>query len=350
MKAERKSTYFLVYTALLIALAAAVVFSAGTGSASIGFLNSLRLLLSRIPLVKNLVDISSLPDSYTTIIFSVRLPRIVASLLCGTGLSVCGVVFQGMFRNPMADPYVLGISSGAVLGAALAFVTGTQATLFNLGLVPLYAFIGAIAATTVVYLIAQKGGRLITNTLILSGIAIGFLCSSLVSLIIIASREQATRIIFWTMGSMTGTSWQTVMVMLPFILIGTIILILNSNNLNVLATGDETAVSLGINASLMKKLLLLVASMITAVSVCFCGTIGFVGLIVPHAVRFLTGPNHKRLMPVSALAGGIFLVLCDTLARTLFAPTQIPIGVITSVLGVPFFISLIVRSKRRNLV
>jgi len=278
------------------------------------------------------------------------LPRIIASLLCGTGLSVCGVVFQGMFRNPMADPYVLGISSGAVLGAALAFVTGTQATLFNLGLVPLYAFIGAIAATTVVYLIAQKGGRLVTNTLILSGIAIGFLCSSLVSLIIIASREQATRIIFWTMGSMTGTNWQTVMVMLPFILIGTVILILNSNNLNVLSTGDETAVSLGINASLLKKLLLLVASMITALSVCFCGTIGFVGLIVPHAVRFLTGPNHKRLMPVSALAGGIFLVLCDTLARTLFAPTQIPIGVITSVLGVPFFISLIVRSKRRNLI
>ncbi len=250
----------------------------------------------------------------------------------------------------MADPYVLGISSGAVLGAALAFVTGTQATLFNLGLVPLYAFIGAIAATAIVYLIAQKGGRLVTNTLILSGIAIGFLCSSLVSLIIIASREQATRIIFWTMGSMTGTSWQTVMVMLPFILIGTVILILNSNNLNVLSTGDETAVSLGINASLLKKLLLLVASMITALSVCFCGTIGFVGLIVPHAVRFLTGPNHKRLMPVSALAGGIFLVLCDTLARTLFAPTQIPIGVITSVLGVPFFISLIVRSKRRNLI
>ncbi|MCK5759002.1 MAG: iron ABC transporter permease, partial [Clostridiales bacterium] len=162
-------------------------------------------------------------------------------------------------------------------------------------------------------------------------------------------REQAQRIIFWTMGSMTGSSWQTVLVMLPFIFIGTIILLLNSRNLNILSTGDETAVSLGINAGLMKKLLLIVASMITAVSVCFCGTIGFVGLIVPHAVRFITGPDHRKLMPVSALSGAIFLLLCDTVARTLFAPTELPIGILTSLLGVPFFISLLIRSKRRAL-
>ena len=349
MSKKKQPAYPIIYLVLFGALVAAVVFSAGTGSANIGFLNSLKILLSKVPLVNKLIDISSMPASYSTIIFSIRLPRIIASVLCGTGLSICGVVFQGMFRNPMADPYILGISSGAVLGAALAFVTGTQATLFNLGLVPLYAFIGAIAATTLVYLIAQKSGRLVTNTLILSGIAIGFLCSSFISLIIIASREQAQRIIFWTMGSMTGSSWQTVLVMLPFIFIGTIILLLNSRNLNILSTGDETAVSLGINAGLMKKLLLIVASMITAVSVCFCGTIGFVGLIVPHAVRFITGPDHRKLMPVSALSGAIFLLLCDTVARTLFAPTELPIGILTSLLGVPFFISLLIRSKRRAL-
>lgn len=349
MSKKKQPAFIFIYLGLLTALVAAVVFSAGTGSADIGFVNSLRILLSKVPLIKRMIDISSLPATYSTIIFSIRLPRIIASLLVGTGLSVCGVVFQGMFRNPMADPYVLGISSGAVLGAAIAFVTGTQATLFNLGLVPLYAFVGAMAATTVVYLIAQKGGRLLTNTLILSGIAIGFLCSSVISLIIIASREQAHRIIFWTMGSMTGSSWQTVAVMLPFIFFGSIILIFNSGNLNVLSTGDETAVSLGLNASLMKKLLLGVASLITAVSVCFCGTIGFVGLIIPHAVRFITGPDHWKLMPVSALTGGIFLVLCDTAARTLFAPTELPIGVITSLMGVPFFISLLIRSKKRSL-
>ncbi len=349
MSKKKRPAYPIIYLVLFGALIAAVVFSAGTGSANIGFLNSLKILLSKVPLVNRLIDISTMPGSYSTIIFSIRLPRIIASVLCGIGLSICGVVFQGMFRNPMADPYILGISSGAVLGAAIAFVTGTQATLFNLGLVPLYAFIGAIAATTLVYLIAQKSGRLVTNTLILSGIAIGFLCSSFISLIIIASREQAQRIIFWTMGSMTGSSWQTVLVMLPFIFVGTIILLLNSRNLNVLSTGDETAVSLGINAGLMKKLLLIVASMITAVSVCFCGTIGFVGLIVPHAVRFITGPDHRRLMPVSALAGAIFLLLCDTAARTLFAPTELPIGILTSLLGVPFFISLLIRSKKRAL-
>lgn len=347
MSKKKVPAYPVIYIALFAALIASVIFSAGTGSANIGFADSFRIMLSKVPFLHRLVDISSLPDTYSTIIFSIRLPRIIASILCGTGLSICGVVFQGMFRNPMADPYVLGISSGAVLGAALAFVTGTQATLFNLGLVPLYSFIGALAATTAVYLIAQKGGRLVTNTLILSGIAIGFLCSSFISLIIIASREQAQRIIFWTLGSMTGSSWQTVMVMLPFIFIGSIVLMLNSKNLNILSTGDESAVSLGINAALLKKLLLIVASMITAISVCFCGTIGFVGLIVPHAVRFITGPNHRRLMPVSALVGAIFLLLCDTAARTIFSPTELPIGILTSLLGVPFFISLLIRSKKK---
>lgn len=336
-----------IYLFLFAALVASVIFSAGKGSADIGFINSMKIILSRIPFIGRNIDIQALPESYSTIIFSIRLPRILTSILCGMGLSVCGVVFQGMFRNPMADPYVLGISSGAVLGAAIAFVVGTQAALFNFALVPLFAFIGAAVATTVVYLIAQKKGQLSTNILILSGIAIGFLCSSIISLIIIASREQAHRIIFWTLGSMTGSSWKTVLVMLPIILVGTVVLLFNSGNLNILSTGDETAVSLGINATALKKILLAVASLVTAVSVCFCGTIGFVGLIIPHAVRFITGPDHRRLMPVSALAGSIFLLLCDTAARTLFAPQEIPIGVLTSLLGVPFFISLLIRNKRR---
>ena len=338
-----------IYPMLFLALAATVVFSAGRGSADIGFIDSMKIILSRIPLVGKGIDISGLPDSFSTIIFSIRLPRILTAVLCGTGLSVCGVVFQGMFRNPMADPYVLGISSGAVLGAAIAFTTGTQAAFYNFGLVPLYSFVGAAVATTAVYLIAQKKGQMVNNILILSGIAIGFLCSSLISLIIIASREQAHRIIFWTLGSMTGSSWNTVLVMLPLILIGSFVLLVNSGNLNILSTGDETAVSLGINASSLKKILLAVSSLVTAVSVCFCGTIGFVGLIIPHAVRFVTGPDHRKLMPVSALTGAIFLLLCDTAARTLFAPQEIPIGVITSLFGVPFFISLLIRSKRRSL-
>jgi len=346
----KKKADVWIYIFLFASLLAAMVFSAGKGSADIGFMDSMKILLSRLPVIGKAIDINNLPDTYSTIIFSLRLPRILTAVLCGTGLSICGVLFQGMFRNPMADPYVLGISSGAVLGAAIAFVIGTQASLFNFGLVPLFAFAGAIIATTVVYLIAQKKGHLSTNILILSGIAIGFLCSSLISLIIIASREQAQRIIFWTLGSMTGSSWNTVLVMLPFILIGSLVLLLNAGNLNILSTGDETAVSLGINASSLKKLLLVVASLVTAVSVCFCGTIGFVGLIIPHAVRFITGPDHRRLMPISALAGALFLLLCDTAARTLFAPQEIPIGVITSLLGVPFFISLLVRSKRRAVI
>lgn len=342
--------YILIYVFLFWAVILAVVFAAGVGSARISFWDSMRILISRIPLLNKLTDISDIPPQYVNIIVSLRLPRIFTSMLCGIGLSICGVVFQGMFRNPMADPYILGISSGGVLGAAIAFVTGTQFAFFHFGIVPLYSFIGAMAATIAVYIIAQKGGRLDSNILILSGVAIGFLCSSLVSLIIIASKDQAHRIIFWTLGSMTGASWKTVFVMLPIIFIGSIILLANSANLNILSTGDETAVSLGLNASLVKKLLLFTATAITAISVCFCGTIGFVGLIVPHAVRFLTGPNHKRLMPISALGGALFLLLCDTAARTLFAPQEIPIGVITSLFGVPFFISLLVRNKRKVII
>lgn len=342
--------YLFIYVFLLWAIILAVVFAAGVGSARIGFWDSLRILVSRIPVLKGLVDVSGIPPQYENIIISLRLPRIFTAMLCGVGLSISGVVFQGMFRNPMADPYILGISSGGVLGAAIAFVTGTQFAFFHFGIVPLYSFLGAIAATTVVYMIAQKGGRLASNTLILSGIAIGFLSSSLVSLIIIASKDQAHRIIFWTLGSMTGSSWKTVLVMLPVIFAGSIVLIANSGNLNILSTGDETAVSLGLNASFLKKMLLFTTTAVTAISVCFCGTIGFVGLIVPHAVRFITGPDHKKLMPVSALVGAVFLLLCDTAARTLFAPQEIPIGVITSLFGVPFFISLLIRNKRKVMV
>ncbi len=342
--------YLFIYVLLFWAIILAVVFAAGVGSARIGFTDSMRILISRIPFLNSFTDISDIPSQYVNIIISLRLPRIFTAMLCGVGLSICGVVFQGMFRNPMADPYILGISSGGVLGAAIAFVTGTQFAFFHFGIVPLYSFIGAIAATTAVYIIAQKGGRLASNTLILSGVAIGFLCSSLVSLIIIASKDQAHRIIFWTLGSMTGASWKTVMVMLPFIFAVSMVLLANSGNLNILSTGDETAVSLGLNASLLKKLLLFTATAVTAISVCFCGTIGFVGLIVPHAVRFLTGPDHKKLMPVSALGGALFLLLCDTAARTLFAPQEIPIGVITALFGVPFFISLLMRSKKKVII
>ncbi|MFO7637053.1 MAG: iron ABC transporter permease [Clostridia bacterium] len=338
----------LIYISLAALLFLAVMFSSGLGSADIGFFRSLRILVSGIPFLDRLFDFSDIQQTHRVILFSVRLPRIVTAMLCGAGLSISGSVFQGMFRNPMADPYVLGISSGAALGASLAISLGLQVSLFGFGIIPLFALAGAVAVTMTVYGIARTAGKLAPLTLILSGIAVSFLCSSLVSFILISNREQAHKIVFWTMGSMTGANWNNVLVMLPVVLIGSFLLIWQSGNINVLSTGDESALSLGINTERLKRTLLLLGSVITAVCVAFTGIIGFVGLIIPHGVRLVTGPDHRRLMPVSALTGAIFLVLCDALARNVFAPMEIPIGAVTSLFGAPFFIYLLMKNKRRT--
>lgn len=338
---KQKPLSLILYLSLTAVLFLSVVFAAGLGSADIGFVQSLRILLSELTGME-------VSETHRIILFSVRLPRVVTALLCGAGLSISGAVFQGMFKNPMADPYILGVSSGAALGASLAITLGLQAALFGFGMISIFALLGAALVTFVVYAIARAAGKLSPFTLILSGVAVGFLCSSLVSMLLIWNREQAHRIVFWTMGSMAGASWQNILVMLPVIFLGGLFLLSRANHINILSTGDETAVSLGIDAHRLKRVLLLAGSVVTAICVAFTGIIGFIGLIIPHGVRLITGPDHRKLLPVSALAGAIFLVLCDALSRNLFAPMEIPIGVVTSLFGAPFFLYLLIKSRRRN--
>jgi len=347
MVSEGNKKYIFKYFILILILLIAITVSTCLGAINIPLRETINILLSKIPILKNFANTSIINPTHETIIFTLRLPRIFMSLLVGAGLSMCGVVFQGIFKNPLADPYILGISSGASLGAAIAISLGMQAMFLGFGIISLFAFIGSFIVMFLVYFIAKAGGKIVTNTLILSGVAISFMSHSFISLLIIASKETTTRIIFWTMGSMTSANTSKLLVMLPIVFFGLIILLAFSKDINILSSGDETAVSIGVNVNKVKFILLSLCSLITAVSVAFTGVIGFVGLIIPHTIRLISGPDHKNLIPLSAITGSIFLIICDTLARTVLAPTEIPIGAITALFGSPFFIYLLIKGKKK---
>mgnify|MGYP000849818930 CR=1 FL=1 len=278
-----------------------------------------------------------------TIIFNLRLPRVLASALVGLGLSVVGTFFQGLLRNPMADPYVLGISSGAAFGATLAIILGLG--LFGLSFA---AFVSSLLVVFFVYIISRSGRKISMNTMLLAGIAISAFISALISLLMLLNHEEFNRIIFWTMGGFNITSWNTIAFSAPIILIGSSIMYVFSRDLNVILTGEETAEHLGVNTELVKRIILILGSLVTATCVSIGGIIGFVGLIIPHISRLVVGPDNRILLPFSGLVGATFLIFADTLARFLLRPTEIPIGIITASFGGPFFLYLLIRNKRNK--
>ncbi|HJJ36765.1 MAG TPA: iron chelate uptake ABC transporter family permease subunit [Methanocorpusculum sp.] len=271
------------------------------------------------------------------LVLDVRLPRILGAILVGAGLAAAGCAMQGLFRNPMADPYLLGTSSGGSLGAAFAIVV--------LGgfLQPVLAFVGALGATVLVYFAARRNGRVAVETLLLTGIAVSLLLSALLSFMIYISGNSLKQIMFFTMGGLWNVYWPDVLLGL-LILVGAVVLFIFARDMNVLSLGEEEAVHLGVNTERTKRILLLVSAFITAIAVSIAGCIGFVGLIIPHIIRLLTGPDHRILLPASMMAGAILLVLADTFSRTL--PTELPVGIITAFLGAPFFIYLLRRRTR----
>lgn len=280
-----------------------------------------------------------------TIVWQVRFPRILLSLLIGAGLAACGCVFQGMLRNPLADPYTLGVSGGAALGATLGIIFGLGSRLGGFS-IPFCAFLGAFFSIFLVYIVAQRR-RFSVPTLILGGVILSFLFSSCVLLIFAISKAQEVHsVILWLMGDLSWASASLIKVIAYFIIIGIGLLLLFSRDLNLLTLGEEKAVHLGLEAELVKKLLFIITSLITGACVAASGIIGFVGLIVPHFMRRFTGPDHQVLIPASILGGAIFLALCDTLARTIIAPLELPVGVITGILGGLFFLTFLFRPKR----
>ncbi len=284
-------------------------------------------------------------DTWHAIVWTLRFPRVLLAFVEGVSLSLAGAVMQGLFRNPMADPYVLGVSSGASLGAVLGIAMGLGRSL-GLWALPIVAFVGALITTGLVYALSTHRGRTDTWTLLLSGIAVSSLISSIIALIMVVSRDRIDEIVFWTMGALSRATWRSVGVAVPYTIPGVLLLWLNWGALNALSLGEEPAFHLGVSVERAKRTLLWTASLITAGSVAFTGPIGFVGLMVPHAVRLVAGPDHRWLLPLSALLGGNALILADLLARTLSPPMEIPVGVITALAGAPFFLYLLYRTRR----
>lgn len=344
---NNKKHYKILFSVLVLILLILVIISSTLGIANITFFQTMKILASKLPFIGKYINTESISNTHALIILNIRLPRIVLAALIGAGLSIVGTVFQALFKNPMADPYVLGISSGSALGASIAITIGFQVTMLGVGGITLFAFIGAILTTIIVYNIAKVGTKLPTNTLLLAGVSMSFLLSSLISLIMIFNREQVDQIVFWTMGSLSSANWKQVFSLLPFIFISTILILSYSKDLNVILTGDETASSLGIEVERVKKILIIISSIIIAACVSVSGIIGFVGLIIPHMIRMLVGPDHRVLLPFSALGGAIFMIISDTLARTLVPPAEIPVGAITSIFGAPYFIYLLIRNKKK---
>jgi iron complex transport system permease protein len=279
------------------------------------------------------------PDTAETIVRGLRLPRIVLAAVVGFALAAAGTVMQGFFRNPMADPSIIGVSSGAAVGA-VAVIALPFALPFGLQAA---AFLGALATAFAVYLVATENGSTPVATLLLAGVAIQTFLGAVISYLLLQSGESLEEAVLWLMGHLYNSSWGEVEATLPVAVLGFLVLLAYAREMNVLLLGEEDAHTLGIEVERTKRLLLGVASVVTAVAVAVAGVIGFVGLIVPHIMRLLVGPDHRVLLPASALGGATFLVLADTLARA--GPEQLPVGIVTAAVGAPFFLYLLRRRE-----
>lgn len=281
-----------------------------------------------------------------TIFFTLRLPRALLAFVSGGALAISGACLQGMFKNPMADSYVVGVSSGAALGATIAFSFGLSSLFLGFGAVTIFAFLGGLGAIFIVYTIAKIKGKVSTFSLLLTGIAISSLFQALIYCMMIIFRDKMEHIVMWTMGSFSSASWSKVVVALPLMLIVSALCTFYARDLNIMLQGDEAARHLGVNTTVVRRNLLILTSVAAATAVSVSGIIGFVGLIIPHILRILTGPNHKSLLPLSFIGGGVFLLFADTLARSVLNNQEVPVGVITALVGVPFFLYLLRRGRK----
>jgi len=279
-------------------------------------------------------------DSY--IFWNIRIPRVLTAFVAGTALSLCGMAFQAMFRNPLATPFTLGVSSGAAFGAAVYMWAGFSFAFPGISGISLFSFLGALMSITVVYGVTRVKRGFSTATMLLAGVAISFFFGSVILFIqYMSDFTQSFRIVRWLMGGFEIAGFSSLYNLVPFVVIGTAIVFYHVNELNLISTGDDIAVSRGVNVRATKTVLFFATSLMVSGVVSLCGPIGFVGMMSPHICRLLIGTNHKYLAPASLLFGGMFLTLCDAISRTIIAPAEIPVGVITALLGGPFFLWLL---------
>lgn len=329
-RARPKSSFLVLFILLGLAVIVGVVL----GPVNIPIGDSFFILVNELPGV----EIANLPANYQTIIVSLRLPRVLVGMLVGSALAVSGTVMQGIFRNPLATPYILGVSAGGSAGAATSVVMGFTS---NLAL-PLGALIGALLAVSLVYRISYTRGSTSTYTLILAGVALSSLFSAVTTaMIFLAGPYEQHRVLFWMMGGLWRSSWGWFKILLPVVAVGAGIIFSWGRDLNALSLGESAAAHLGVKPEMVKKILLGLATAVSAVAVSAAGTIGFIGLVIPHILRMILGPNHMILLPATALGGGIFLIYTDVMAKMVMQPVEMPVGVITAFFGAPFFLYLL---------
>ena len=337
---DRKNILFTCCLAGL--LLCSIIVSTGMGYMQIQWQDILKViggqLLGRPELSQ------SVESSIPYIVMDVRLPRILTAALVGAGLALSGVIYQGILLNPLADPYTLGISSGAAFGASIALLANI--TLLGHFSTPLFAFAGAIATLAVVMRLSTFNGLISAQTLILSGVIVGAILSAGISFLKYLADEQVAIIIFWLMGSFGSSTWSGVLLLTVTVLSGLLITLYFARDLNIMSLGKRSSDSLGVETATVRKTLLLSASFVTAICVALTGIIGFIGLIVPHLMRYLVGPDNRKLLPASALAGAILLLIADTITRAVL-PIEVPIGVLTALIGGPFF-CIIFRQKQKG--
>ena len=330
-------------SALLAACAAAlIVTAAAVGPYPIPLSHTAAILLEQVG-----VRLLATGDTERAIVESIRLARIVLALTVGAALGVAGAVMQGLFRNPMADPGIIGVSTGGALGAVVAIAVGAPAA-SPLAL-PAAAFAGAAGALALVFAVAAAGGRFSMAALLLSGVAVSTFIAAIISSIVLFTADLGAQraMIFWLAGGLDASRWTDVRLAAPPVLAGIAVAVLLARDLNLLMVGEEEARALGVRVGLTRTALLLAASLITGAAVAFSGTIAFVGLIVPHALRLIAGADHRVLVPLSALGGAVFLLAADTVARVAIAPAEVRVGIVTALVGAPFFLVLLARHKAR---
>ena len=336
----------LVPTIIIVALVAV-----GIGSTPLSWQMILRVCAVKLvpqPWLKIVgFDFSGVSATDQLVVWIIRIPRVLVAAVVGAGLGTAGAIMQGLFRNPLAEPGLMGIGSGAALGGVLAFVTGWGAK--SVLPVPMLAMAGALAALMLVYAVSTRGGVTPMSTLLLAGVATGSFVSAFTSLLLtlnVANWQVAQEVIFWMMGGLDSRTWTHFWLSAPFVGVGLCSGLYSARDLDLLMQGEETAASLGVDVESAKRSLAVTVAILTGASVAVAGMVGFVGLLVPHAVRMMLGPSHRVVLPASAMAGALFLILCDLVARTIHPPVEIRLGVITALCGGPFFLVLLLRHYR----
>lgn len=342
---ERKKKQVISILILIVLLLGIIIIALHLGTIKVPVLGGLQSIWQGLGIPVTVTN--PLEPEQEAVLWYIRMPRILIGLMVGASLALAGAVMQGIFSNPLADPGIMGVSAGASLGAVIAISLGL--TSMGMFYMPMFAFVGAFMAVSITILLTMRGGRVETATLLLAGVAISMLLGAFTSGILTLMNEYRLReFLFWMVGGLDFRRWEHVFLAIGPFLIGTTILITLGRQLNVLVLGDTEAKALGVPVMLYRLIFLFLASFITATAVCVSGAIGFVGLNIPHIVRILVGPDHRVLLPVSALAGALFLIFCDTLGRVLAAPSEIRVGIMTALLGAPYFLYLLRRVRQKG--